>query len=114
MHACTAPYLEVVVLPLLLGLEVETRQAAQVLLAHRLVDGRTALDAFAVVVRRVGPPVGLHLDKAQNHILHRRRHARHLPRDVGPAMWHAAVRNQRYGRMLHIGKNNTRHHRRLP
>lgn len=52
-------YLEVVVLPLLLGLEPQPRQPAQVLLAHRFVHRRAAPDALAVVVRDVRPPVRL-------------------------------------------------------
>ncbi len=75
-------HLEVVVLALLLGLEVEAGEAAQVLAAHGLVDGGAAADALAVVVRHVGPPVRLLLHVAQNHVLNRRRQPRHLPRDV--------------------------------
>ena len=45
------PVLQVVVLPLLLRLEVQARQAAQVLAAHSLVDRGAAADALAVVVR---------------------------------------------------------------
>ena len=75
--------LEVVVLPLLLGLEPQPRQPAQVLLGHGLVHGGAAADALAVVVGHVGPPVGLGLDVAQDHVLDGRGHAGHLPRDVG-------------------------------
>lgn len=46
-------------LSLLLGLEPEAREPAEVLLAHRLVHGRSAPDALAIVVRDVGPPVRL-------------------------------------------------------
>lgn len=77
------PVLEVVVLPLLLGLEPQPREPTEVLLAHGLVDGGAPADALAVVVRDVGPPVGLGLDVAQDHVLDRRRQAGHLPRDVG-------------------------------
>mmetsp|Transcript_61033 Transcript_61033/g.143984 ORF Transcript_61033/g.143984 Transcript_61033/m.143984 type:complete len:850 (-) Transcript_61033:159-2708(-) len=75
--------LEVIVLALLLGLEPQTRQPPQVLLAHRLVHGRAAANALAVVVRDVGPPIGLGLDVAQDHVLDRDWHARDLPGDVG-------------------------------
>ena len=51
--------LEVVVLPLLLRLEPQARQPAEVLLAHRFVDGCASPDALAVVVRNVRPPVRL-------------------------------------------------------
>lgn len=56
-------YLQVVVLPLLLSLQVQTGQSAQVLLAHRLVHGGAAPDSLAVIVGRVGPPIsfGLHI-----------------------------------------------------
>ena len=62
-------YLQVVVLPFLLSLEVETGQPAQVLLAHRLVHGGTAADSLPVVVGGVGPPVSLGLDVAEDHVL---------------------------------------------
>ena len=71
-------YLQVVVLPLLLSLEVETGQPAQVLLAHRLVHGGAAADPLTVVVGRVGPPVSLGLDVAEDHVLDWRRQAWHL------------------------------------
>ena len=61
--------LQVVVLALLLCLKVEPRQAPQVLLAHRLVDSGAAPDSLPVVVRSVGPPVGLGLDVTQDHVL---------------------------------------------
>lgn len=70
-------------LPLLLRLEVEAREATEVLLTDRLVYRGAASDPLAVVVRRVGPPVGLGLDVAQDHVLNRRRESWHLPRDVG-------------------------------
>mmetsp|Transcript_8730 Transcript_8730/g.18587 ORF Transcript_8730/g.18587 Transcript_8730/m.18587 type:complete len:747 (-) Transcript_8730:2392-4632(-) len=75
--------LEVVVLPLLLGLEVQAGQAPQVLAAHSLVDSGAAADALSVVVRHVGPPVRLLLHVPQDHVLHRGGQARHLPGDVG-------------------------------
>ena len=65
------PVLQVVVLPLLLGLEVESCQPAEVLFADRLVDGGAATDPLAVVVRSVGPPVRLGLDIAEDHVLNR-------------------------------------------
>mmetsp|Transcript_19442 Transcript_19442/g.63358 ORF Transcript_19442/g.63358 Transcript_19442/m.63358 type:complete len:470 (-) Transcript_19442:1597-3006(-) len=77
------PILEIVVLALLLRLEPQPSEPAEVLLGDRLVDGGAAPDALAVVVRHVSPPVGLGLDVPQDHVLDRRRHARHLPRDVG-------------------------------
>ena len=55
-RAAGTAHLEVVVLPLLLCLEVEAGEAAQVLAAHRLVHGGAPPDALAVVVRHVGPP----------------------------------------------------------
>ena len=75
-------HLEVVVLALLLCLEVEAGEAAQVLAAHGLVDGGTAADALPVVVRHVGPPIGLLLHVAQDHVLDGSRQPRHLPGDV--------------------------------
>lgn len=52
-------HLEVVVLPLLLRLQEEASEAAQVLAAHSLVDCGSAADTLPVVVRHVGPPIGL-------------------------------------------------------
>ena len=72
------PYLQVVVLPLLLRLEVEPGQPAQVLLAHRLVHSGTAADALPVVVGRVGPPVSLGFDVAEDHVLDGGGQAGHL------------------------------------
>ena len=46
-------------LSLLLGLEVQPREPAQVLLANGLVDGGAAPDTLTVVVGRVRPPVSL-------------------------------------------------------
>lgn len=74
--------LEVVVLPLLLGLQVETSQPTQILLAHRLVHRGSATYSLAIVVRRVCPPVGLHLHVSQNHVLNGNRQPRDLPRNV--------------------------------
>lgn len=67
----TVTNLQVIMLALLLSLQVQSRQPSQVLLAHGLVDGGAAADALAVVVRRVGPPVRLHFDVAQDHVLYR-------------------------------------------
>lgn len=75
-------YLQVIMLSLLLGLQVEPREAAEVLLADGLVDGGAAADALAVVVRRVRPPVRLHLHVAEDHVLYRRRQPGHLGDDV--------------------------------
>ena len=75
-------HLEVVVLALLLSLEVEACQAAQVLATDGLVDGGAAADALAVVVRHIGPPVRLLLHIAQDHVLDGRWQPRHLPGNV--------------------------------
>mmetsp|Transcript_34682 Transcript_34682/g.90799 ORF Transcript_34682/g.90799 Transcript_34682/m.90799 type:complete len:205 (+) Transcript_34682:4756-5370(+) len=80
---CVWPVLEVVVLPLLLGLEVQPGEPAEVLLTHGLVNRGTAPNPLAVVVRRVGPPVCFRFDVAKNHVLDRRGQPRDLPRDVG-------------------------------
>mmetsp|Transcript_2955 Transcript_2955/g.8791 ORF Transcript_2955/g.8791 Transcript_2955/m.8791 type:complete len:467 (+) Transcript_2955:3703-5103(+) len=74
---------QVVVLPLLLRLQIQPGQAAQVLPGNRLVDRRTPPDSLPVVMGHVGPPVGLHLDVAQDHRLDWRREPRHLPGNVG-------------------------------
>mmetsp|Transcript_70723 Transcript_70723/g.165865 ORF Transcript_70723/g.165865 Transcript_70723/m.165865 type:complete len:432 (+) Transcript_70723:3649-4944(+) len=74
--------LQVVVLPLLLCLQPKTGESAQVFLACGLVHRGTSANTLSIVVRRVGPPVGLGLDVAQDHVLNRGWQARHLPRDV--------------------------------
>ena len=61
---------------------VKTSQTTQIFLAHSLVDGGSTADTFAVVVSRVGPPVGLHLDVAQNHVLDRSRQSGYFPRNI--------------------------------
>lgn len=61
--------LQVVVLPLLLRLEVQAREAPQVLAAHRLVHRRAAPDALAVVVRL----------RAHMQLISTPRSAQHLP-----------------------------------
>lgn len=61
--------LEVVVLPLLLSLQVQPCQPAQVLSADSLVYSSSTPDTLPVVVSHVGPPVSLLLDIPQNHVL---------------------------------------------
>ena len=75
--------LEVVVLTLLLRLEPKTSQTTEILLNNGLIDGSTPLDTLSVVVRNVGPPIGLSLDVTKDHILDGGRHAGDLPRNVG-------------------------------
>ena len=70
--------LQVIVLPLLLCLEVESGQPPQVLLAYGFVDCGASPDPLSVVVGGVGPPVGLHLYVTQNHVLDRGGKARNL------------------------------------
>lgn len=79
----TYAILEVCVLPLLLGLEVKTSKATQVLLRDRLVDRGTSTDTLTVVVSDGRPPVRLRLDETEDDVLDGRRHSGHLPRDVG-------------------------------
>ena len=71
--------LEVAVLALLLGLEVETGETPKVLLDDGLVDGGTAADTLTVIVRDGAPPIGLALDVPQNDVLDGGRHTRDLP-----------------------------------
>ena len=65
-------------LPLLLCLQVQSRQTAQVLLAHCFIHSGSAADSLAVVVSRVGPPVRLGFDVAQDHVLNGGRQTWHL------------------------------------
>lgn len=75
-------------LSLLLGLEVQTGQSAQVLLAHRLVHRGSATDSLTVVVSRVSPPVGLGLHVAQDHVLDGGGQTRHLWKKQRSACFH--------------------------
>ncbi len=70
--------LEVVVLPLLLCLQVQTCQPAQVLAAHCLVHSGSTPDTLPVVVGHIGPPVRLLLHITQNHVLNGSWQPRHL------------------------------------
>ena len=72
------PVLEVVVLPLLLRLQVQASQPAQVLAAHCLVDSGAPPDSLPVVVGHIGPPVSLLLDIPQDHVLNGSWQSRHL------------------------------------
>lgn len=69
-------------LALLLSLEVQARESAEVLSADSLVHGGTSPDALSVVVCNIGPPVSLLLDVAQDHVLDGSWQPRHLPWDV--------------------------------
>lgn len=77
------PVLQVPVLPLLLGLEVQPRQPTQVLPDDRLVDSSSSPDTLSVVVRDRGPPIGLALDVSKQDVLNGGRHTGDLPGDVG-------------------------------
>lgn len=70
--------LQIVMLSLLLGLEVQPGQPAEILLADGLVHSGPSPDPLPVVVGRVGPPVGLHLYVAEDHVLDGSREARNL------------------------------------
>lgn len=78
MYVVCEWYLQVVVLSLLLSFQVQTSQSAQVLLAHRLVHGRSTANSLTVVVGRVGPPVSFGLHIAQDHVLNGGWEARYL------------------------------------
>lgn len=57
-------------LPLLLSFEVQPRQPSQVLLADGFVDGGAAADTLAIVMRGIRPPIRLHFDVPENHVLY--------------------------------------------
>ena len=75
--------LQIVVLSLLLGFQVQPRQASKILLADGLVDCGTTSDTFAIVISGICPPVGLSLHVANNHVLDGDWQAWNLPWDVG-------------------------------
>lgn len=72
------PNLQIIMLSLLFGLEVQPGQPAEVLLADSLVHGSSSPNPLPVVVGRVGPPVGFHLHVAEDHVLDGRREAGNL------------------------------------
>lgn len=74
---------EVIVLPFLLGLEIETSQTAEVFLAHSFVNCCTSSDSFSIVVGGISPPVGLRLDIANDHVLNRHGESWNLPGNIG-------------------------------
>ena len=67
----SCPNLQVIVLPLLLCLQIQASEAAQVLFANSLVYSSPATDPFPVVVGSIGPPISLGLNVPKNHILYR-------------------------------------------
>ena len=73
---------EVIVLPLLLGLEIKTSQAAQVFLAYSFVNCCTSSDSFSIVVSGICPPISLCLNVANNHVLNCHRKSWNLPGDI--------------------------------
>ena len=70
-------------LPLLLSLQVQSGQPAQVLLAHSLVNSGSSADPLPVVVGSISPPVGLCFHIPQDHVLYSCGEARYFPWDVG-------------------------------
>ena len=92
------PILQVVMLPLLLGLQVESCETAQVLLAHCFVHSSSSSDSLPVVVSRVGPPVSLGLDISQDHVLNGDGQARNLRLDM-----HTVTTGEGYAHCHHGG-----------
>ena len=68
-------------LSLLLGLQVESSETTEVLLADSLVNRRSTTDSLAVVVGRVRPPISFRLHKSENHVLNWYRQAGDLSED---------------------------------
>jgi hypothetical protein len=66
------------VLALLLSLEIQPSETAQVLPANRLVHGGSASDALSIVVGDIGPPISLLLDIPQDHVFNRCRQSGNL------------------------------------
>ena len=73
---------QIIVLALLLCLQPEASETAEILLHNCFIDSTTTLDSFTVVVRNIRPPIGLGLDVAKNHVFNWSRHAWHLPWDI--------------------------------
>lgn len=57
-------------LSFLLCLEIQSSQSSKVLFADSLVDGGATADTFTIVMGRVRPPISLHLDVTENHVLY--------------------------------------------
>ena len=62
---------------------MQPSEAPEVFLANGFVDGCPSANSLSVVVGSVGPPIGLGLDVAQNHVFHRGRQPGHFPGHVG-------------------------------
>ena len=58
-------------LSLLLRLQIQPCQTTKVLLTDCFIDSRSSANTLSVVVSGVGPPIGLGLDVADDHILNR-------------------------------------------
>lgn len=71
-------YLQVVVLSLLLGLQVQPGESTKVLLANGFVHSGTAAYSLAIVMCGVRPPVRLHFHVSENHVLNWSREAGYL------------------------------------
>lgn len=78
----TSANLEVVVLPLLFGFQVESSQTSEVLLTNCLVHRGSAANTLTVVMSCVRPPISFGLHVAEDHVLDRRRKTGNLPRNV--------------------------------
>jgi hypothetical protein len=75
--------LQMIMLPLLLRLQIQPRQPAQILLTDRLIHRRPPPNPLPIIIRRIRPPIRLLLHIPQNHILYGAWHPRHLPRNIG-------------------------------
>ena len=74
--------LEIIVLSLLLRLQIETCQSAQVLLTHGLINSSSSSDSLSVIVGRVSPPISFRFNVPNNHVLDSYWKARYLPWNI--------------------------------
>jgi len=70
------------VLSLLLTLEIETRESAEVLLTNCLIDCGTPPDSLAIVVGSIGPPVCLGFNIPEDHVFYSCRQSRNFPWNI--------------------------------
>lgn len=69
-------------LPFLFRFQIQSRHSAQILFAHRLINGGSTTNSLTIIMRRICPPVRFRLHVTQNHILDRRRQSRNFPWNV--------------------------------
>ena len=74
--------LQVIMLTLLLCLQIQPGQSSQILLANCLIDCGSSSNSLAIVMSSICPPIGLHLDITQDHVLNGNRQSGNFPWNI--------------------------------